>query len=144
MHDTTSIDESADKRSAYRERSLLLAWITATTAEAVLSYSDPNLAEMAVLHIASAAGPLTWHIHRDDLELFGHVAWVAPTDPRAAWDQATKAETLRRVEALARDRRDDRPAVGDMSSAQVTAHIDDFCRPTGRAARKEHDDERIP
>ncbi|MBC7299828.1 hypothetical protein [Nocardia salmonicida] len=99
---TTFPTDDPKSRALYRERAQLLAWITAALAPtAVLSISDPQHDWMAVLHVPSAAGALTWHIHPDDLDLFAHLQFVSPSDPRARWDGADKTETLRRLTTLA-------------------------------------------
>lgn len=101
MADAVLSADTAQIRALYRERAHLLALITAVLApDAVLSYSDPCLQQMAVLHVPSPAGPMTWHIHPEDLALFSHLSAVPATDPRACWDGADKPTVACRLTRL--------------------------------------------
>lgn len=84
----------------YRERAHLVALVAAMY-PAVLSYSDPDEPEWPVLYVRSPAGQLSWHINKDDLDLFSHVPVVDPDDARAQWDTHTTEEKYRRVAELA-------------------------------------------
>jgi hypothetical protein len=41
---------------------------------------------------------LTWHISPTDLDLFGHVKKVTPTDPFVQWDGHSTTEKYRRIQ----------------------------------------------
>ncbi|MFI1386658.1 hypothetical protein [Embleya sp. NPDC020886] len=86
-------------RPVYRERAELVAELAARW-PAVLVNPAPDLPAYAIVHIHTAAGSITRHIHRDDLDLLAHVRRVGPGHPLAQWDGHTSAEGYARLRAL--------------------------------------------
>ncbi|MFI1585626.1 hypothetical protein [Embleya sp. NPDC020630] len=102
---TPTVDPEAIEaavRPVYRERAEYVADLAARW-PSVLVHPAPDLPAYALLHIHTAAGPITRHIHHDDLDLVAHVRRVGPDDPRAAWDGHTTAEGYNRLRALRPD-----------------------------------------
>ena len=88
----------SDLDDVYRERAHLVALI----ARLYPSYMTPSLdiAEQGwwTVFIYLGAKQLTWHISPDDVELFGHVRKVTPTNPFVQWDGHTTPQKYRRIE----------------------------------------------
>lgn len=91
--------------AVYRERARLVA-VLAALWPSVITFSDPNEPDWAVITIDSPQGQLTWHIHRDDLDVMGNMAWVARDDNRAKWDGHTTDEKYQRLSATLADLRE--------------------------------------
>jgi hypothetical protein len=66
----------------------------------VLVHPAPDLPDYAIVHIHTAAGSITWHVHPDDLPLFEHVRRAGPAHPLAHWDGHTRAQGYARLHAL--------------------------------------------
>lgn len=84
----------------YRERAILVAFV-ASLFPSVIAYSDPAEPDWPVIYVDGPAGQMSWHLHKDDLTLFGHVPVVPADDPRAQWDQHTTYEKYLRMAAMA-------------------------------------------
>lgn len=80
----------------YRERARLAAFV-ASQFPSVLSYSDPDEPEWAVLYVDTPEGQLSWHIAPGDMDLFEHVQQVPPDDKRAKWDGHDTDEKYERL-----------------------------------------------
>lgn len=83
----------------YRERAQLVAFV-ASLFPSVIAYSDPDEPNWPVIYITSPAGQMSWHLHKDDLELFAHVPMAQADDPHAQWDGHSSEEKYRRLAAL--------------------------------------------
>lgn len=98
--------DGAALAAVYRERAQLLAFLAAAhPGRAWLSSSDPNAPEWPVLTVLGAAGQMTWHVSREDLDLLDHVPWArpGPTEDRPpAWDGHSTEEKYRRLRKLVR------------------------------------------
>lgn len=120
----------ASAKALYTERARLLAFL-AIQHDSVLSFSDPNEPEWAVLTIqppdGSQAGQMTWHIHPGDLHLFAGIPFVEPTDPRAVWDGHDTGEKYRRLAVLVAEHR-------AWSSAEELGPVDEADRLLGELA----------
>ena len=92
---------SSEANVAYRDRARLVA-VLAAVWPSVITYSDPNEPDWAVITIESPKGQLTWHIHQNDLDLMKHVPWVDRYDNRAKWDGHTTDQKNHRLSELAR------------------------------------------
>ena len=101
MTGTDLTADSEQTRALYRERAHLIA-VFASHYPARLAYNDEFEPEMAVLYVHTSAGQVTWHLHPDDLDLFGHVPW-ADTDTSlfTVFDGHDKDEALARLRQLA-------------------------------------------
>ncbi|MFE3206307.1 hypothetical protein [Embleya sp. NPDC059237] len=96
--DPDTANTSAE-RSVYRERAELIADLAARW-PSVLVTSAPDLPEYAIVHIHPPTGPMSWHIHPDDVPLFDHVRRVGADHPRAQWDGHSTGEKYDRLRAL--------------------------------------------
>jgi hypothetical protein len=86
--------------TVYRERAHLVAHV-ASLYPSVIAYSDPSEPEWPVVYVDSPAGQLSWHLSKDDLDLFPHVPVVPADDSRAQWDGHTTEEKYERIGSLA-------------------------------------------
>jgi hypothetical protein len=82
----------------YRERAQLVALI----ASLYPAYMTPSL-DIAdngwwTIFVYVGLKQLTWHISPTDLDLFGHVKKVTPTDPFVQWDGHSTTEKYRRIQ----------------------------------------------
>ena len=63
----------------------------------VITFSDPNEPDWAVVTIESPKGQLSWHIHRNDLDVVKWIPWVSRDDNRARWDGHTTEQKYDRI-----------------------------------------------
>lgn len=65
------------------------------------AYNDKFEPELAVLYVHTPTGQITWHLHPDGLDLFGHVPWADGDAPLfTAFDGHSKDEALARLRRL--------------------------------------------
>lgn len=88
-------------RGVYRERAHLVAHLAALH-PSVISHNDPSETDWPVVYVHTPTGQASWHLSREDLDLFGHVPVVPADDPRAQWDGHTTEEKYRRLAELTR------------------------------------------
>lgn len=89
----------------YRDRSHILA-LLALHYSGHIAFSDPSTPTWPVLTLETPHGQMSWHIHPDQLELFGHVRRADDRLAAAAYDghsTETKHDRIRsRVESFPR------------------------------------------
>lgn len=87
--------------NVYRERAALVAFL-AKLYPSVFAYNDPDEPEWAVIYVDTPEGQLTWHVAKEDMDLF---PTTINLDPEFApmWDghsTATKYARLRRLDPV--------------------------------------------
>lgn len=92
--------------TVYRERAHLVA-LLATLFPSHIGYTDPSAPEWAVVIIETPAGQLSWHVARDDMELFAHVPVSLSTD--RGWDGHTTDGKYERIRQLTADKASEPP-----------------------------------
>ena len=100
MTGTDLSSDSDQTRALYRERAHLVA-VLAARYTARLARNDEHEPELVVLYVHTPAGQVTWHVHPDDLDLFGHVPWAdGDTSVFTVFDGHDKPEALERLRRL--------------------------------------------
>lgn len=83
--------------SIYTERARLIAHLAAIYPAIMTHDADQAAPGWPVIYLELPTGQVSWHLHPDDLVLFGHVP--AGT---VAWDGHTTDDKYRRLEAHTR------------------------------------------
>ena len=107
-----------DTTSAYRERAHLVAFL-ARVYPSVIG-TDPAEPDWPVVYVKTPEGQMSWHISRDDMDLFGHV----PDGGCVTWDGLTTEQKYERLRALTARRAPDGPAEPEKLSAAVIEIIE--------------------
>ena len=77
------MSSGANADNVYRERAALVAHLAAVY-PSVIAYNDPSEPDWPVIYVDTPQGQLSWHLAKDDLDLFAHVPVVEPD--AVAWD----------------------------------------------------------
>ena len=93
-------DAGRERDGAYRERSQLLAWLTALHPSTAVITPAPDIDEDGwhLLYLVAGGWQMSWHIAPRDLPLFRHVELVEPSDPRAQWDGHGTEQKYQRIQ----------------------------------------------
>jgi hypothetical protein len=83
--------------SAYRERAHLVALLSRLFPSQW--WTDPAEPDWPIVYITTPEGQLSWHVSREDADLFANVTAVATENP---WDGHDTAEKYRRLDRLCR------------------------------------------
>lgn len=84
--------------NVYRERAHLVAFL-AKVYPSVIGYNDPHEPDWPVVYISTPQGQLSWHLSKNDLDLFDHV----PQTGCVTWDGHTTEQKYERLDRLTRD-----------------------------------------
>lgn len=87
--------EDEQARALYRERAALVAYLAAVHPAAI--GTDPAQPDWPVVYVDTPAGQMSWHISRDDLDLFPHVPAYRPAPE---WDGHTTEQKYDRLRIL--------------------------------------------
>jgi len=89
----------------YRERAHLVAYLAAMW-PSYIGHTDPNEPDWEVVTIDTDHGQMTWHISKEDSDLFGHVDRTSYVDWGShswRWDGHSTEEKYERLKALTID-----------------------------------------
>lgn len=83
--------------TVYRERAALVALLAAIYPS--WFGSDPKEPDYPVIYVQTEAGQLSWHISRDDMDLFAHVTLIN----EEPWDGHSTDEKYDRIKNLIKE-----------------------------------------
>ena len=86
---------AAERDKAYRERAALVAFLAARYPAEIRDAGS----EWPVVYVDTPAGQMSWHISRDDLQLFQHLEWSNRV-AAAKWDGHTTEVKYERLAEL--------------------------------------------
>lgn len=92
--------------SVYRERAHLIAHLATIYLAVIVLGSDPEYPTWPVIYVDTPQGQLSWHLARDDMDLFRHVG-ITTAEHGPKWDGHTTAEKYERLAALTAARADE-------------------------------------
>lgn len=91
---------TAERNKAYRERAELVAFVVACYPSEIRDTAE----DWPVVFVDTPRGQLSWHLSRDDLDLFGHVPQMAAS-AEEKWDGHTTEQKYDRLNGLATNRK---------------------------------------
>lgn len=86
--------------NVYRERAHLIAFFAAQHPSVIVEGGDPNEPDWPVIYIDTACGQLSWHLNKNDLDLFSHVLKIEVSEKAPIWDGHTTVEKYMRLAKL--------------------------------------------
>lgn len=95
IHEELKAAGEAAQRVLYRERAVLVAWLS-TRYPCAYNFSDPESPDWPVVFVETMEGQVSWHVAPADMGLFAHVR----RDDTVVWDGHSTEEKYARIERL--------------------------------------------